>query len=102
MDFSRLDELNKELQTCKELISTKEALDRLKTNKDFITIIINGYLRDYSYYIVTNKHSIENSDKILDSIYFLNKYFNDIETNASIAENDMFHIQEEISSIGKR
>lgn len=87
-------EIEMNIEQAKKMVSTRDALDRLFKNRDFLEIIKDGYLRDNAIRLVHLKASPATQSperqadilKEIDAIGGLLNYFRAIDIQANSAE----------------
>lgn len=89
----RLEAVEISIENAKHKIALMDSLEKLTKNKDFISIILNGYFVDEASRLVLQKAAPVNQgaeesaylNKCIDSIAFLNQYFTKVMNEGSMA-----------------
>lgn len=89
--------IEKSIQQARELVEVGKALERLRSNRDFKKIMVDGYLEQECIRLVllkadSNMQSVEKQASIvkqMDAIGMLNQYFDTVRVKASIAEKSL-------------
>ena len=89
--------IEKQIQHSKELVEFGKGLDRLRSNRDFRKIIVEGYLEQECIRLVLLKadHNMQSAErqasivKQMDAIGALSQYFQTVFTRASVAEKSL-------------
>lgn len=95
--------IEKEIQHSKELVELGKGLERLRSNRDFKKIIVEGYLEQECIRLVLlkadqNMQSTEKQASIvkqMDAIGALHQYFQTVLVKASIAEKSLVADEQE-------
>lgn len=95
--MTELQQVEQELQTMKHNISVGEMLERLSSNKDFKTLILDGYLRENAIRLVHLKShpNQQTPDKQaalmrqMDGIGALEDHFRSIRQQAELAKDSL-------------
>ena len=96
-------EIEKQIQHAKEQVELGKGLERLRSNRDFVKIVVNNYLEQECIRLVLlkaapNLQSAEKQASIvkqMDAIGALNQYFTTIYQKAALAEKDMLSDERE-------
>jgi len=97
-----LAKLDRDSKATKPLVDMGLALDKLRNNRDFIKLIVDGYLKDEAVRLVhlkadPNMDSPAHQaaiDRDISAIGVLNQYFNLVDSRARIAGKQMNDIEE--------
>ena len=92
----QLDGIETEIETLKSFIKRKEVLDRLRKNKDFQEIIMEGYFEKESKRLVmlkgdvnSDKETEEDCDKLIVGVGSLHRYFQTVEILGNSAKHQL-------------
>jgi len=107
MSETQIQEIELDIEAAREFIERGEALDRLRENKDFKLIIMDGYFRDEavrnvqlkSTYQFRDAESQELITKAIDGIGALHTFFQTVDFQASEAGQAIRASEEEIEDI---
>ena len=96
-------EIEKQIQQAKELVESSKGLDRLRSNRDFKKIVVEGYLEQECIRLVLlkadpNLQSAEKQASIvkqMDAIGSLSRYFQEVYIKAAIAEKSLVADEQE-------
>lgn len=92
-----VEELENDIKQLDLDIANGEALVRLKNNKDFKKLILNGFLQEYVLNVLYKNNEIDYTK--LESAKTLNDYFDFIENAAKLAETNKTEYIKEYNSI---
>ena len=93
----QINEIEISMEQAKSFVTIKNSLDKLYSNKDFKTVILNGYLKDEAIRAVLCKAHINHQDsesqnqlnKDIDAIGRLNEYFRRVFVQGQMAEQEI-------------
>jgi len=96
-------EIEKQIQQAKEQVELGKSLERLRSNRDFVKIVVSNYLQQECVRLVLlkadpNLQSAEKQASIvkqMDAIGALDQYFTTIYQKAAIAEKDLLSSEQE-------
>ena len=104
---NQLKEIEESIKAARKLVELGEALERLKSNKDFKTIVMEGYFEKEAIRLVQAKsnpglQSADSQKSIItqiDSIGNLNLYFSTIAQQAAMARKGIEVDEAELEAI---
>lgn len=96
-------EIEKQIQQAKEQVELGKSLERLRSNRDFVNVVVNNYLQQECIRLVLlkadpNLQSIDKQASIvkqMDAIGMLDRYFSTIYQLAVLAEKDLLAAEQE-------
>ena len=107
MSNATIEAIERNIKLAKEVAALGNSLERLRTNRDFKTVILDGYFEQEAIRLVhlkadPNMHSAESQLAIvsqMNSIGGLVQYFNTTMHRASLASKNILADQEAIEEI---
>lgn len=95
------------IEECKTKVAMNDAVDRLWENKDFRTVVLDGYFRDYAVEMVTAKSNPGcQTEQIqaaiirsIDGIGNLKQYFSKLDKEADMARQAILDSEIELEEL---
>lgn len=100
--MSELAKIERDIEHCRELIATAEALEALRKNRHFKRIVEEGYLRDEAVRNTLNldhAHLREAAIRALAGVASFNGYLQSIEQMADQAKGYIFELEAEHAAV---